>query len=103
MHLFLIYRSKDLNEYFDFLYFPRLNQLLSQTSAYSDFLIKKVPEKLRKQLEADKTSASFEVQKAAEEKKKLELVFFFHLYCCTSNIPSYYVCGGGKEGGWEGW
>ena len=56
------------------LVFFRLNELLSQTSAYSEFLINKVPDKIRKQLSntSDKVSASFETQKRKEKDHEIE-------------------------------
>eukprot|EP00954_Amorphochlora_amoebiformis_P003430 266134-Amorphochlora_amoeboformis.AAC.2 len=54
--------------------YAKLNALLSQTSAYSEFLINKVPEKLRKQLTntTSKVSSSFEMDGDEKDRKKIE-------------------------------
>ncbi|GAB5372678.1 hypothetical protein AAMO2058_001685200 [Amorphochlora amoebiformis] len=55
--------------------YAKLNALLSQTSAYSEFLINKVPEKLRKQLTntTSKVSSSFEMDGDEKDRKKIDV------------------------------
>jgi len=74
----------------------RLNFLLKQASAYSQFLINKVPEKIRKQLNntQDKLTASFETSKKDESQQKNDELK-------VANHPLQKVINGGKLRGYQ--